>query len=107
MMKAAAVLLAAGLALPGFAAQGDAAAGQRKAQEVCANCHGADGNSSSPDFPRLAGQSADYIATALAHYKNGKRNNPIMRGFVSGLSEHEMLDIGAWYASQKGLEMKY
>ena len=107
MKKIAAVLLATGFVLPAFAAKGDPAAGQRKAQEVCANCHGADGNSSSPDFPKLAGQNADYIVTALTHYKNGKRKNPIMKGFVAGLNEHEMADIGAWYSSQKGLEMKY
>ena len=56
-------------------------AGKAKAAEVCAACHGADGNSASPDFPRLAGQHRDYLAKALRDYKSGLRKNPIMAGF--------------------------
>lgn len=83
---------------------GDAEAGKKKAQ-VCASCHGADGNSQSNQFPRLAGQHADYLAKALADYKTGQRNNPIMKGFAAGLTEADMEDLAAYFAQQKGLEV--
>ncbi len=59
------------------------AAGQAKAKEVCAACHGADGNSQLPDYPKLAGQHSDYLAKALRDYKSGARKNPIMAGFAA------------------------
>lgn len=83
---------------------GNAEAGKTKAQ-ACASCHGADGNSASGQFPRLAGQHADYLAKALADYKSGARNNPIMKGFVANLSEADMEDLAAYFAQQKGLEV--
>ncbi|MGB8634285.1 MAG: c-type cytochrome [Rhodanobacteraceae bacterium] len=79
---------------------GDAKAGQTKAA-VCAACHGMDGNSTDPQYPRLAGQSEHYIANQLASFKSGQRANPIMLGFASSLSPQDMRDVGAYFASQK------
>ena len=83
---------------------GDAEAGKTKAQ-VCASCHGADGNSASGEFPRLAGQHADYLATALADSQTGERNNPIMKGFAANLKAADMEDLAAYYAQQEGLDV--
>ena len=91
---------------PAFAAKGNPDAGKSKA-EPCKACHGESGTSASPEFPRIGGQHADYIALALRHYKLGKRKNPIMAGQVSNLSEKDMLDLAAWYSSQAGLSIKY
>ena len=79
---------------------GDAAAGATKAA-ACAACHGMDGNSATPLYPKLAGQHETYIARQLALYKNGERENAIMLGFASALSAQDMRDIGAYYATQK------
>jgi cytochrome c553 len=83
-------------------AEGSAVAGKAKSA-VCAGCHGVDGNSMSPDFPKLAGQEAAYIAKQLADFKNPKsgRNNPIMLGMTASLSPADMANLGAYYASQK------
>lgn len=105
MKRIVSVALALGLAAPAWA--GDAAAGKAKADQVCASCHGPDGNSASADFPRLAGQHADYLANALRQYKTGKRANPLMKGFAVTLSDQDMADLAAYYAAQKGLELKY
>jgi len=79
---------------------GDASAGQAKAV-VCGACHGLDGNSSVPLFPKLAGQSAQYIVHQLNNFKSGRRQNPIMLGMATPLSEQDMHDIAAYFASQK------
>lgn len=79
---------------------GDAAAGATKAAS-CAACHGLDGNSADPQYPKLAGQHETYIARQLALYKNGERQNAIMLGFASALSAQDMRDIGAYFATQK------
>lgn len=98
--------LALGVLMAGSAmlalAQGSAAAGKAKSA-VCAGCHGVDGNSPSPEFPKLAGQEAAYIAKQLADYKNPKsgRSNAIMLGMSAGLSPADMANLGAYYASQK------
>ena len=98
-------LLLAALALSvSFAAQaaGNAEAGKQRAAQVCVACHGADGNKpSAPDQPVLAGQYPDYIVKALRDYKSGKRKNPIMSGFASGLTVQDMEDVAAWFSSQK------
>ena len=83
-------------------AGGDPQAGQEKAK-VCAACHGADGNSATPDFPRLAGQHADYLQRALLDYQLGNRKNPIMQGQVANLSRQDIADLAAWFSSQSGL----
>ncbi len=78
----------------------DIAAGKAKATEVCAACHGADGNSATQDFPKLGGQYGDYLAKALRDYKSGERKNPIMAGFAQALSKREIENLAAYYASQ-------
>ena len=99
------VTYAAGLAVlfgSHVALAGDAMAGKQKSA-ACQSCHGADGNSPSPAFPKLAGQHEDYMVRALMDYKSGARKNPIMAGFAAGLSEQDMEDLAAYYASQSGL----
>jgi cytochrome c553 len=89
-----------------YAASGDASVGKKKSAP-CAACHGAEGVSASPEFPNLAGQYADYLETSLKHYKNGKRKNPIMAEQVKNLSSKDMMDLAAFFASQRGLQIKY
>ncbi|MBL8438218.1 MAG: cytochrome c [Zoogloeaceae bacterium] len=84
---------------------GDPAAGKEKSA-VCGACHGADGNSPIPDFPRLAGQPEDYLLRALQDYKLGRRKNPIMGAQVEALSKADMADLAAWFSSQQGLVVK-
>lgn len=96
------------LAAPQVWAAGDAAAGAKKAQEVCAACHGEGGaKPTTPDYPVLAGQHADYLRHALRGYQTGKRKNAIMAGMAAPLSKKDIADLAAYYASQKTLEYKY
>lgn len=82
-------------------AAGDATAGKAKAA-VCFSCHGPNGNSMNPVWPKLAGQHADYIAKQLADFKAGKtRMDPLMAGQVAALSGQDMADLGAFFATQK------
>ncbi|MGH8114054.1 MAG: c-type cytochrome, partial [Rhodanobacteraceae bacterium] len=81
---------------------GDAKAGQTKAA-ACGACHGMDGNSSDPQYPKLAGQSEQYIVAQLMRFKSGVRANPIMAGMAAPLSPQDMHDIGAYFAEQKSL----
>ena len=98
---AMAAVLAVASASSGAFAKGNAESGKAKAAQVCAACHGPDGNKPiGPDFPILGGQPVDYLRQALADYKSGKRNNPIMKGFAATLSSKEMDDLAAWFASQ-------
>ena len=78
----------------------DLAAGQAKAKEICQACHGLDGNSPTPDYPKLAGQYPDYLAKALRDYKSGARKNPIMAGFAGALTAKDIDNLAAYYASQ-------
>ena len=96
-------VLMLGLALAGGVhAAGNAESGKKKAAEVCAACHGPDGNKpSDPTQPVLAGQHYDYLVRALTDYKIGRRNNPIMKGFATPLSPKDIEDLAAWFASQK------
>ncbi len=71
----------------------------------CVACHGEDGNSPTPNFPRIAGQHADYMFHSLMSYKNGDRKNAIMAGIVAALSEKEMKNVAAFYAAQEGLSV--
>ena len=84
---------------------GNAQAGAAKAA-LCQACHGANGNSSNPEWPSLAGLGADYIAEQLANFKDGKRANPIMAPIAASLSSQEMADLGAYFDSlpNTGLE---
>lgn len=80
----------------------DPANGRKVATQVCAACHGAEGQSVAPANPHLAGQHADYIAKQLHDFKNNKeRKNAIMMGMVSPLSAGDMRDVAAHYAGQK------
>jgi len=79
-------------------AAGDAEAGKIKSVP-CAACHGADGNSAIPVNPNLAGQVPGYIASQLRAFKEGERANAIMAGQVINLSEQDMYDLDAYYAS--------
>jgi cytochrome c553 len=69
---------------------------------VCIACHGADGNSLAPANPKLAQQHPEYLVKQLQEYKSGKRENAIMKGFASALSDEDMVNISFWLASQKG-----
>jgi len=100
------LLLGLGLINTAAALEGNAEAGKGKSA-MCAACHGADGNSPVPMYPKLAGQSAAYIAKQLADFKTGAasggkqgRNDPVMAGMVAALSEQDMADLGAYYAAQ-------
>ncbi|ANQ84601.1 cytochrome c-type protein [Azoarcus olearius] len=84
---------------------GDAARG-KEISTTCAACHGADGNSTTAEFPRIAGQHEDYLRQALTDYKAGKRRNPIMAAQVESLDKRDIADLSAWFASQKGLYFK-
>jgi cytochrome c553 len=97
------LVIAAAAALAGTAqAAGNAEAGKSKAAQVCAACHGAEGNKpTAPENPILAGQHQDYLVKALKDYKAGKRSNAIMKGFAATLSNKDMEDLAAWFASQK------
>jgi len=81
-------------------AAGNAASGKNKSA-VCAGCHGVDGNSAAPNFPKLAGLDAQYSAKQLVDFKSGARKDPVMAGMAAGLSKKDMDDLGAYYASQK------
>ena len=86
---------------PALAYGADLAAGQAKAKEVCQACHGLDGNSQTPDYPKLGGQYPDYLSKALRDYKSGARKNPIMAGFAAALSDKDIDNLAEYYASQR------
>lgn len=81
-------------------ADGDAAAGQAKSA-VCAGCHGPDGNSPSPTFPKLAGQTPEYLVKQLKDFKSGARKDPVMSGLAAPLSDADIANLSAYYAQQK------
>jgi cytochrome c553 len=107
-MKARFVLLgllstlagAAGAATPAPAAKADLAKGQAIATQVCGACHSFDGSRGSPANPILAGQHPEYLVKQLQEYKSGRRNNAIMKGFASTLSDDDMKNVAAFYASK-------
>ena len=99
-MKLKALVLAAALLLPFAAFAADIEAGKAKSQ-ICQACHGADGNGiGDPQYPLIAGQYADYLAKSLRDYKSGVRDNAIMQGFASTLSDEDIANLAAYYASQ-------
>ena len=108
MMKTRILLAAALVAISSgaLAASGDAGAGKKKSQP-CAACHGESGISVSPEFPNLAGQYPDYIETALRHYQNGKRKNPIMAQQAKDLTPKDMMDLAAYFSTQHALSVKH
>jgi cytochrome c553 len=84
---------------------GNPEAGKEKSR-TCAACHGADGNSPTADFPRLAGQHYDYLVKTLRDYKTGKRKNAIMAPQVANLSQRDFEDLAAFYSAQSGLVVR-
>jgi len=98
-MRTVSMLFIPLLLLPGVAAA-DAAAGKEKAQ-VCAACHGPDGNSTNPLWPMLAGQTARYIYLQLRDFKEDRRSDPLMSPVAKTLSREDMLDLADYFSSQK------
>ncbi len=96
-----AVLIASGAAW-----SANPVAGKEKSK-TCAACHGPDGNSTAPDFPRLAGQNQDYLVKALSDYKAGDRKNAIMAPQAANLSKRDIDDLAAYFSRQSGLVVKY
>lgn len=88
-------------AAPQKAAKPDLAKGEATYTAVCAACHAADGNSSITANPKLAQQHPEYLVKQLQEFKSGKRNNAIMKGFASGLSDEDMRNVSYWLASQQ------
>lgn len=82
-------------------AAGDAAAGKKKAAAVCRVCHGLDGIAKLPDAPNLAGQQEIYLVRSLTAYKTGERQNPQMSVVAPTLSEEDIANLAAYYASIK------
>lgn len=89
--------------MQGVQAQGDAASGQSKAT-VCAACHGPDGNSPNPEWPKLAGQHPGYIIKQLADFKSGARKNPTMNSVAASLSDQDMADLSVFYAAEEPVQ---
>lgn len=85
----------------GAVAKGNPDAGKDKAA-TCAGCHGADGNSATANFPKLAGQGAKYLAKQMNDVKSGQRPIVEMTGLLDNMSEQDIQDIAAYYASQAG-----
>jgi len=94
------------LLISGQGIAGDIEAGKQKAAEVCAACHGPDGNSPNPAFPKLAGQYETYLEKTLIEYKNGERKDPVMSGMAAALSKEDIENLAVYFASQKGLKTK-
>jgi cytochrome c553 len=86
------------LAASTAAAAGDAAAGRRKALQ-CQTCHGLDGLSKLPEAPHLAGQPEQYLVKSLDEYRSGARKNDMMSLVAPALSDQDVADLAAYYAS--------
>ncbi len=93
-------VLAVGI-LPARGADVDLRRAAEIVAERCSLCHGAEGASASPVYPRLAGQHAEYVAKQLADFKSGKRKNETMKPQAESLSETEMTSLGAFFESRK------
>jgi cytochrome c553 len=93
---AALILAPAG---PAFAA--DPVAGKKKVASTCAVCHGLNGIAKLPEAPHLAGETAQYIIKQLKAFKSGERKNPQMSIVAQGLSDEDMANVAAWFASLK------
>ncbi len=93
----------ASASLFGAAHAADIKAGQAKADQVCAACHGKDGNTPiDPTYPRLAGQHADFLFYVLKDYKADRRKNAIMSAQAKQLTQQDMANLAAYYASLPG-----
>ena len=83
-----------------FFAKPDLAKGQAISTQVCVACHASDGSRGSPANPILAGQHPEYLVKQLQEFKSGKRNNAVMKGFAGTLSDDDMKNVAAFYASK-------
>ena len=106
MKFSASLLCAAAVAALSFSVQAqtakpDLAKGAALYGQVCVACHAADGNSTTPENPKIAGQHPEYLAKQLKEFKSGKRDNAIMKGFATMLSDDDMRNISWWLADQK------
>ena len=101
LLFAATVSVQAVAATTPAAAKPDLAKGQATATAVCAACHTADGSRGSPANPILQGQHPEYLAKQLAEFKSGKRDNAIMKGMSAILSDDDMVNVSAFYASKQ------
>jgi cytochrome c553 len=114
MKLLASMILAAMFAAPSFssfaadqqpaapkAAKPDLVKGEQSYTAVCAACHGADGNSSISANPKLSQQHPEYLVKQLHEFKDGKRADPVMKGFASALSDEDMRNISYWVTAQK------
>jgi cbb3-type cytochrome c oxidase subunit III len=99
-MKKVLISLIISIGLISAAQAGDAVAGKTKAA-TCGACHGADGNSLAPNFPKIAGQGERYLIKQITDIKNGVRQVPEMIGFVMALNETDIADLAAYFSSQK------
>ncbi len=103
-MKKITAILFVIFGLPGLAmAAGDPQAGQAKAV-VCGACHGADGNSVAPAWPKLAGQNEAYLFKQMRDIKTGARTVAVMTGLLAASSDQDMQDMAAYFASQNRSE---
>jgi len=104
LLALAVVMLMTAIAAAPALAQQPAAAATARAEEIvqgqCFICHGVDGESSSPAFPRLAGQNAAYVARQLSDYKSGKRKSSTMQPMVEALNADDFQALGAFFASR-------
>jgi cytochrome c553 len=109
-LAAMAATLATALIAPGFAEESkgppkpDLAKGAAISQQTCGACHAADGSRGAPTYPILQGQHADYLVKQLTEFKSGKRDNAIMKGMATPLSEDDMRNVAAFYASKSAKE---
>ncbi len=87
-------------AAPAMAAKPDLVKGEASFTAVCAACHGVDGNSGIPANPKLSQQHPQYLVKQLQEFKSGKRNNAIMKGFATALSDDDMRNIAYWVTSK-------
>lgn len=88
-----------GLVASAQAVEGDVEAGKAKSA-TCVACHGTDGNSAIAMYPKIAGQHAEYIYKQLKDFKSGTRKDPVMLPMVAALSDQDMKDLAAYFASQ-------
>ena len=103
MDKKLILAVALSLAAPAAFADGDAANGEKLFQNgPCTSCHGKDALGTAPQFPILAGQYKDYLMQALHEYKNGGRNNPIMKGMAEPLSDQDIKDLAEYLSHLPG-----
>jgi cytochrome c553 len=104
LLSSVAVCLALAIVSLAFAGDG---AGEKKAREACAGCHGPAGRRPvTPETPRLAGQAFDYLVHALTEYRSGTRENAMMSAMAKPLTDQEIQDLARYYSAQSGLTTK-